>query len=55
MNIMSKKTFYEALLHSLKDREDYELCAKIRDLLKDLKDPDEIIVLELDKNEKWKN
>ena len=44
---VTKKDFYEALLDALKDREDYELCAKMRDVIKDIKDPNEVIELEI--------
>jgi Arc/MetJ-type ribon-helix-helix transcriptional regulator len=45
---INKSELYKALLESLKDKEDYELCAKLRDALKELENPEEFIELDLD-------
>lgn len=45
---IKKEDFYKAMMKSLVDKEDYELCAKIRDTIKKIKDPDEVYVIEIE-------
>jgi len=45
---IKKVDFYKALLEALKAKEDYELCAKLRDAIIDIENPDEIIEVDLD-------
>jgi protein-arginine kinase activator protein McsA len=46
--IIRKDEFYQVMMKVLVDKEDYELCAKIRDTIKKIKDPDEVYVIEID-------
>jgi protein-arginine kinase activator protein McsA len=45
-----KDDFYKAMMKSLVDTEQYELCAKVRDTIKNLENPDETCVIDIEED-----
>jgi protein-arginine kinase activator protein McsA len=45
-----KDDFYKAMIKSLVDKEEYELAAKVRDTIKNLENPDETYVIDIEED-----